>query len=363
MISAMASKTTWVAILSAALCAWVTGACATGAEGDDDDDGTGGGSSVPKSFLFRRAITIGETAPEGYSLSITIDHAQLVTDEKSAEDGADLRFFFGAGTEETEIDRVLDPASSWNSATTTVWFRTQVGVGPYYVYYGDSEAVGPPENGSLVFDFFDDFEDDIVDATWMVSEIGGATSGSVQEANGAIRLTGAAQDIGGTADNCVFLRRTMIGDFAVEAEIKDSGGSIGGPSKIGGLMVRETETAGSKNAMISIRNNPRARFTSWRTTDNGDTLDNEMPGAETFPQYVGMQRFGAIVSTLYSLDGAIWIQLGDQITLGTLAEAVQLGIPLANSSDGTGWVDTEWFRVRKLALPAPTVALGDEEEI
>ncbi|RLB59886.1 MAG: hypothetical protein DRI90_14870, partial [Deltaproteobacteria bacterium] len=177
----------------------------------------------------------------------------------------------------------------------------------------------------------------------------------------------AAQDIGGTADSCVFLRRTMIGDFAVEAEIKDSGGSLGALSKMGGLMVRETEAAGSKNAMISIIHNtppenPPAWFASWRTTDGGSTLDQETAGGESFPQYVGLQRSGASVSPSYSLNG-VWIGLGAGIDMVTFPEAVQLGIPFANSSSGPGWVETEWFRVRKLVLPAPTVALGDEEEL
>ncbi len=363
MIPAMASNRTRVAILSAVLFAWVTGACATGVESDDDDDDGTGGSPVAGSYRFRRPITIGETAPEGYSVSITIDHFQLVDDEKSEDDGTDVRVFFGEGAEQVEIDRVLDPASSWGAATTTLWFRTQAEVGTYFLYYGYNEAGDPPENAALVFDYFDDFEDDTVDATWMVSEIGGATDGSVVESDGAMRLTGAAQDIGGVADNMVFVRRTMIGNFAVEAEIKGSGGSLGALSKVGGLMVRETQDPGSKNAMISFRKNPWARFASWRTTNNGDTLDYEMAGTESYPQYVGMHRFDTIVSTLYSLDGAIWIQMGDSITLSDLVEAVQLGIPLANSSAGTGWVDTEWFRVRKHVLPPPLVDLGDEEEL
>jgi len=358
----MASRHTKVAILTVALGAWALGACAAGTGGDDDDDdGTGG--SVAGGYQYRRLITVGETAPEGYSVLLTFDHHSMVTEDKSLAEGEDVRVYYGAGAEQVEIARVLDPASSWDMATTSLWFRTQDGPGPYYLYYGDPEATAPTADGTQVFDVYDDFEDGVVDDPWMVWEIGGASNGEVTEADGAIRLSGAAQDIGGTADNCVFLHRTLFNDFAVEAEIKDSGGSLGGPSKMGGLMVRETEAAGSKNAMITIRNNPRARYTSWRTTDGGDTLTNETSGGEAFPQFVGMQRFGAIVTPLYSLDGAVWIQLGDQITLGTLADSVQMGVPLANSSDGAGWVDTEWFRVRKLVVPAPTVVLGDEEAI
>jgi hypothetical protein len=110
-------------------------------------------------------ITNGSVAiPAGYSVAVTFDHAALVAASKSRADGNDLRVAYWDGAVWTELDRVLDPGSSWNSPTTTIWIRLQAGIGAssfddnYGLYYGNSSAGAPPANGNNVFLAYDGFE-------------------------------------------------------------------------------------------------------------------------------------------------------------------------------------------------------------
>ena len=58
----------------------------------------------------------------------------------------------------------MDEDGSWNSASTTIWFKLQAAIGTsasddsYYLYYGNAAATGPPENKSTVYLAYDDFE-------------------------------------------------------------------------------------------------------------------------------------------------------------------------------------------------------------
>lgn len=118
-------------------------------------------------WTLRRQVTVSTTAagtPAGYSVSLTFDHAALVSAGKSLASGDDIRLVYSNGTTLVEQHRVLDPGSSWNSASTTIWFKTLAPIGAsgadnnYYVYYGNPAATNPPANRLAVFLFADDFE-------------------------------------------------------------------------------------------------------------------------------------------------------------------------------------------------------------
>ncbi len=108
---------------------------------------------------YRRQITV--TAPAavaaGYAVRLTFNHSALVTAGKSLAGGADVRVRYWNGTEMVELDRLLDPPSSWNAISTTLWFRlpTAMAAGStnnnYYLYYGNAAASPPPANGDNIF--------------------------------------------------------------------------------------------------------------------------------------------------------------------------------------------------------------------
>ena len=118
-------------------------------------------------YQYRDPVTItaGSSAvPAGYAVSITFDHAALVTAGKSLANGDDLRVVYWNGASWIELDRFLDPGSSWDSATTEVWFKTQVAIGAsssdtdHFLYYGNPVAGAPPADPNNIFAFYDGFE-------------------------------------------------------------------------------------------------------------------------------------------------------------------------------------------------------------
>lgn len=96
-------------------------------------------------YAYQRKITITNSSGgtvTAYSVSYTFDHAALVSGGKSLASGADVRVYYYNGSVFTELSRSLDLSSSWNSATTKIWFASQASIANsgtdnhYYLYYG-----------------------------------------------------------------------------------------------------------------------------------------------------------------------------------------------------------------------------------
>ena len=135
---------------------------------------------------FRRRIdvTAGSVlAPDGYTTSFEVDHADLVGLDASLPDGDDLRVWRFDGAAWTELDRVLDDDSTWNAADTTIWFRTQEAIAAgttisYWLYFGDPVPDPPladPANVWLATEGFDDgtlgvFEDRTGGTGWYAAD-------------------------------------------------------------------------------------------------------------------------------------------------------------------------------------------------
>ena len=152
----------WRAAVLAAMACWATTAAAVGAGWWDS------------AYLLRKQITVTastDALASGYSVSLTFDHAALVTALKSLSSGNDIRIVYWNGVSHTEIDRVCDASSSWNNAATKVWFKLQAGIAAsgsdngYWLYYNNAAAGSPPANGMNVYLFWDDFPGSTLDGT------------------------------------------------------------------------------------------------------------------------------------------------------------------------------------------------------
>jgi hypothetical protein len=131
-----------------------------------DDDWVGPCWDANYGYRKKIAITAGSAdIPADYSVSMTLDHAALVSAGKSLASGDDLRVVHWDGSNWTELDRALDPLSAWNDSSTKIWFALVDPItasssdGTYYLHYGYPLASNPPDDWANVFMVGDDFND------------------------------------------------------------------------------------------------------------------------------------------------------------------------------------------------------------
>jgi hypothetical protein len=127
----------------------------------------GGPTWWDNSWGFRQVIEVSAgtgAPPSGYSVSLTIDHAALVSAGKAKANGDDIRVLSWNGSAWVELDRVLDEASGWNGSATTIWFKTQSAIAAgasdrnYFLYYANPAATNPPASKANVFLLSEGFE-------------------------------------------------------------------------------------------------------------------------------------------------------------------------------------------------------------
>lgn len=167
---------------------------------DNDCDGEIDGEECVEGLDL--VVTTGlNPSPAGYSVSLELDHAGLVSSIGAAPDGSDLRVTYYASTEGGFAEgrpraRVVDPESDWNRADTRLWFPLRDFVPSEsqergYAVLIDDEAGAPLEDEGDVFLFADFFErPDAADPgnDWVVTEAANGTSGDVDLFAGALRF-------------------------------------------------------------------------------------------------------------------------------------------------------------------------------
>lgn len=126
----------------------------------------GGPSWADAASPWRQRIDVRAQAvatPDGYSTAVTVDHAALVAAGLSGAGGDDVRLWRFDGTTWTELHRVLDDASAWNRADTTIWFRTREPLAAeqgasYWLYLGNpapAPALADPSEVWLLTEGFE----------------------------------------------------------------------------------------------------------------------------------------------------------------------------------------------------------------
>lgn len=345
------------------------GGAASSGEGGAANPGTGD-EPGPVDYGFRLPITLTTAAvatPSAYSVRVVFDHAALVAAGKSLPSGDDVRVFRKSSSGMSQLHRVLGFHTDWNRATTAIWFRTTDAMGTnqnqtgYFVYYGHAAAGSPPADPGAVFEVFDDFDDETLDPMWTLSMVGDALA-SVTESEGKLRLKGQSADIWGAADDFVFLQVPIDGGFVADSCILAAGGQIADWSKLGGVMVRQSLDPGSRNRLVA----PLAgvavapgQTTSVRSMFKGTTVEVVSANATSFPEHVRLIRTADRTQVFHSDQGSVYTELGS-LTTFELTDPIHVGVPFANLGAGNGWVDVDWFRVRKFTED-PGVVLGAEQ--
>ncbi|MHA2332664.1 MAG: DUF2341 domain-containing protein, partial [Candidatus Hodarchaeales archaeon] len=175
-------------------------------------------------WKYRKKITISSSSagiPTEYSVSLIINHAILVSDGKSRVDGDDIRVMYWSGSGWIELDRILDPGSSWNNISTKIWFKTQSIIpvysfdNDYYLYYGNPSASSPPSNSNNVFFFYDGFESGDFNA-WNSTNIGSPSDSITVSTDQVYNGIYSAK---GQVDNVADAQASSWKDFADEVTL------------------------------------------------------------------------------------------------------------------------------------------------
>jgi len=316
-------------------------------------------------YDYHRRITIvnnvASTLGSGYSVCLTVNTASLVSNSKMLSSGNDLRIVYWNGSSWVEKDRdVID----MNTNSTQVSFKTQADISAsnldnnYYIYYGNPSAMNPPASKSNVYDFWDDFDDGSLDPVWTFSQIGGA-SGSVSESGTVVTLNATTSgDLWSTSDNLLFLSISRSYNVLVESYTSSWGGLHGTWSKMGGVQLRQSLDADSKNRIMSPVYSATGATNSYRLSTGGFTSEQT---TATQPGYNRLSRIGGTSRAWYSADGVSWVELGSQISFsGGLSDPTLVGIHLAGLSSSSHWVEVDWVKVRKYVDPEPSTSVGFE---
>lgn len=144
-------------------------------------------------YAYRQHLSIDPGNSDlsvGYSTQVSFNHAAEVAANRALANGNDVRIVrWNAATSSwTELHRVLDPQSAWNTASTTLWFANAELIDDaetstdYYIYFGNATPSAPLQDPEQVFLLFDDFASTSLDTNRWTS------TGSPSVASGVLSL-------------------------------------------------------------------------------------------------------------------------------------------------------------------------------
>jgi hypothetical protein len=149
--------------------------------------------------------------------------------------------------------------------------------------------------------------------TWVDQDIGSVgLAGSASYSSGVFSVKGSGADIWNTADAFHYAYQLLAGDTQLIARVASEQNTDSWAKA--GVMIRETLTAGSKNAMMAISPGSGSAF-QCRVSSGGITTYSGGPA--TIPYWVKLVRTGNTLSAYQSPDGLNWTSLGKvSITMG-----------------------------------------------
>ncbi len=149
---------------------------------------------------------------------------------------------------------------------------------------------------------------------WTAGDIGSpAISGTASSSGTTFTVSGAGSDVWGTRDQFMFVRRSMTGDGTIVARVASIQNID--PWVKAGVMMRESLTAGSRQAFALVSPGKGAAF-QRRTSTDGSSTSTAASGAP--PLWVRLQRSGSTFTASSSTNGTSWTTIGSQtISMGS----------------------------------------------
>lgn len=288
-------------------------------------------------YAYARQITVSAGAADvdaGYSASLTFDHASLVLAGKSLANGDDVRIAYWDGIGWTELDRIVDPLSDWDDASTKIWFRSVNLIfanewdSNYYLLYGNASPPAPAESWAGVFMTGDDFEDGSLTAGLTTSVAGSA---AITEQFGVAEINGGSTD----SDAGIILNASALPTDKAFAAQHQAALMSGGPSgSSAAKMIAIIQDASPPIVAVDTVADPRRRIFAYQQVDG-----------LAYIVYV------ATSSQLKYWDGATWSNAA--VSWGTLSLGTSAIYDFV--SDGTDW----WIVVSD-ASGTPLMTTGPE---
>jgi Uncharacterized conserved protein len=141
---------------------------------------------------YRVPITIQERSGNtltDYQVMLSVNTANLISQGKLKSDCSDIRFTYLNTSDDKEYEIPYWIESGCNTTNTRIWIKVPRipanGNATVYMYYGNRNAVSM-SNGDYVFEFFDDFNDSVIDTNkWHYYT---SSYGSIAETNGYLEI-------------------------------------------------------------------------------------------------------------------------------------------------------------------------------
>jgi len=308
-------------------------------------------------YAYRKQVAVNTSSkgvPVGYTVALTIGHADLVSQGKAQADGRDVRIVWHGPAGPVELDRVLDDDSAWEGSTTILHFALQEALGPnsedgrYYLYYGNPQAGAAPADPNRVYWYASTFDSEAALLDWTTYDVEQWTNWKIKGGK-LVQYRNAKQDdqlpyING---KLLLTARGQIRDLAVELDFKVGDNDL--------LAV----------GLCSADNKPQGFYVAI----SQDRWFDDDDGPDRVGYWIGESKTGW-KEISYSEDQ--WYPLKVAWTDGSIAAlgyqyvaAWDVGPPQASyfclALNGLEGVSIDNLTIRHYVDPEPTLSLGSEE--
>jgi len=166
---------------------------------------------------------------------------------------------------------------------------------------------------------------------WTDADVGSPSpAGSASYSSGVFTVKGSGADIWGTSDQFNFAYQSDSGDCTIVARVATVQNTQS--SAKSGVMIRETQAAGSTYAGCYITSASGAKF-EYRSSTGGSAVLGGSTAGITAPYWVKMARSGSTFTASISPDGTTWTSLGSATI--TMAAGISIGLPVCSHLAGT----------------------------
>ena len=180
-------------------------------------------------------------------------------------------------------------------------------------------------------------------------------AGSATHSSGTFTVRGAGSDIWGTADQFQYVYQPITGDVDIRTRVA----SIGYQHRWskGGVMIRESLTAGSRHAYALMSAGAGNAF--QRRVDTNGSSTNTSGWAVTAPGWVRLVRTGDRFEAFQSANGTSWTSIGSEVI--PMGQTVYAGLAVTSHSSGAAteviFTDVSVQQATTPANQAPAVSI------